>query len=79
MPTMKNRKCKISTTVYGKTPQGQFLYDIAFANLTDKYLARKHGLPVAEIRKMRSLTEIRKLARQVRKDRSSPVAKPEKG
>lgn len=35
---------------YGKTPFGQLLYDLCFTKLSDKYLARKHGVPIAKMR-----------------------------
>ena len=52
--------------VYGRTPEGQLLYDLAFTNLSGKYLARKHGIPVNRIRRMRDGTEIKKLRKQNR-------------
>lgn len=52
--------------VYGRTPQGQLLYDLAFTNLAAKYLARKHRIPVASIRRMRGAPELRKLRKQNR-------------
>ena len=39
---------------YGKTPLGQLLYDLAFTRLPERYLARKHALPIAEVRKLRA-------------------------
>ena len=50
--------------VYGRTPLGQLLYDLAFTNLSEKYLARKHREPIAGIRRMRENADIRKLRRQ---------------
>ena len=38
---------------YGKTPLGQLLYDLGFTKLEPRYLAQKHHLPIAEIRRMR--------------------------
>jgi hypothetical protein len=52
------------TVTYGKTPQGQLLYDLAFTNLGTKYLARKHKKPVAEIRRLRAAKEIKNLRKQ---------------
>lgn len=52
--------------LYGKTMLGQILYDLAFTNLSAKYLARKHPMPIARIRKMRDSREIKKLRRQNR-------------
>lgn len=46
-------KQKTSEITYGKTPLGQLLFDLLFANLSDSYLARKHSMPIAEIRKCR--------------------------
>lgn len=43
-----------SEVLYGKTALGQLLYDLAFARLSPSYLARKHRLPVAEIRRLRA-------------------------
>jgi hypothetical protein len=40
---------------YGPTPTGQLLYDLGFTRLSPKYLARKHKLPIAEIRKLRKV------------------------
>lgn len=51
---------------YGKTAMGQLLYDLAFTNLSSRYLARKHHLPIASIRSMRDKQEIRSLRRQNR-------------
>jgi hypothetical protein len=52
--------------VYGRTPEGQLVYDLAFTNLPPKYLARKHRIPMARIRYLRSTPEIKKLRRQNR-------------
>lgn len=43
-------------TMYAKTPLGQMLYDLGFTDLSDRYLARKHQKPIAEIRKLRMAT-----------------------
>lgn len=43
----------MSEVVYGRTREGQLLYDLAFAKLTDKWLARKWQKPIAEIRSLR--------------------------
>lgn len=53
---------------YGKTPLGQLLYDLGFTKLSDRYLARKHHMPIAEIRScreaaMRGLGKKRKIKR----------------
>jgi hypothetical protein len=55
--------------LYERTPQGQLLYDLAFTDLSAKYLARKHKIPIAKIRSMRANKEIVMLRRQVRRDR----------
>lgn len=52
------------TVLYGKTPMGQLLYDLAFTNLDVKYLARKHKKPVKEIRRLRTAKEIKSLRKQ---------------
>ena len=52
--------------LYGRTPMGQLLYDLAFTNLPAKYLARKHRTPVARIRFLRASSEVRKLRKQNR-------------
>ena len=43
--------------VYSRTPQGQLLYDLGFTKLSPKWLARKHKLPIDEIRKLRVLVK----------------------
>ena len=40
--------------LFGRTPLGQLLYDLAFARLSDKWIARKHKMPIDEVRKCRS-------------------------
>ena len=52
------------TVTYGKTPIGQLLYDLAFTNLSSKYIARKHRKPVADIRVLRAHKNIKKLRKQ---------------
>jgi hypothetical protein len=52
--------------LYGRTPEGQLVYDLAFTNLSPKYLARKHRTPVERIRFLRASSEIKKLRRQNR-------------
>ena len=44
----------MSEIVYGKTPLGQLLYDLAFTDLSPHYLARKHCLPINEVRRLRA-------------------------
>ena len=39
---------------FGGTPLGQLLYDLAFARLSDRWIARKHKMPIAEVRKCRA-------------------------
>lgn len=53
---------------YGKTPIGQLLFDLAFTKTTDKWLARKHKLPLRSIRDLRNAKSIKKLAAQVARD-----------
>ena len=45
---------KESEYVYGRTPMGQLVYDLGFTKLDDAYLARKHGMPVEQIRRYRA-------------------------
>lgn len=40
---------------YGRTAQGQLFYDLAFTNLSEPWLARKHGMPRSEIYWLRLL------------------------
>lgn len=53
---------------YVKTPVGQLLYDLAFADRTDKWLAQKHQIPIAEIRNLRKSPVLVNLRRQVKQD-----------
>ncbi len=41
--------------VYGRTPMGQLLYDLAFAKITEKWIARKHHLPIAKVRHLKDV------------------------
>lgn len=59
----------MTEVLYGKTPEGQLIYDLAFTDLSDRYLARKHRVPIAGIRRFRALKEIVRLRSQVKKDR----------
>ncbi len=59
----------ISEVAYTRTPAGQFLYDIAFRDLTDKWIARKHQVSIQEVRNVRKSPVIAKLRRQIEKDR----------
>jgi hypothetical protein len=52
----------VRETAFTKTPAGQLLYDLAFVTRSDKWLARKHRVPVAEIRELRELKAVKKLA-----------------
>ena len=45
---------KKTTVFYGRTPLGQLIYDLGFAKLKDATIARKHGLPVAVVRRYRA-------------------------
>lgn len=56
--------------MYGRTPQGQLLYDLAYTDLSDSYLARKHRKPVAMIRRLQANKTIRALRRKVARDRN---------
>jgi hypothetical protein len=64
----------MSDVVYAKTAVGQFLYDIAFASLTDKWIARKHSISIGEVRNVRKSPIITKLRKQVQRDRRSKEA-----
>ncbi len=59
----------MTPVLYGKTPAGQLLYDLAFTDLQPRYLARKHRLPIKQIRRLRSLTAIVDLRQIVAADR----------
>lgn len=39
---------------YGRTALGQAVYDFGFTTLTDKHLARKHRMPIGEVRRVRA-------------------------
>lgn len=45
---------EFTETYYGRTKLGQLLYDLGFTNLGVQYLARKHKIPVSEIRSLRA-------------------------
>jgi hypothetical protein len=55
--------------MYTKTPVGQFLHDIAFRDLTDRWIARKHQVPIVEVRNIRKSPVIQKLRRSIARDR----------
>jgi hypothetical protein len=38
----------------GKTAKGQLLYDLGLSGMSARSLARKHGLPIAEVRRLRA-------------------------
>jgi hypothetical protein len=54
---------------YGKTPLGQLLFDLAYTDLSERYLARKHDKPVAEIRRLRALPDVQYLRDQSIRDK----------
>ena len=61
----------MAETTYGRTPQGQLFYDLAFTDLSESWLARKHKMPRAEINRLRLLSREtligkRKLSREAR-------------
>jgi hypothetical protein len=67
-------------TSYGKTPIGQLLYDLAFTKLSERYLARKHKLPIAEIRQCRqTATRILFPKRKKRKAAIRAQSEPRQG
>lgn len=41
--------------LYGRTPGGQLFYDLAFTDLSEPWLARKHKMPRAEVNRLRLL------------------------
>lgn len=60
----------MSEIAYGPTPLGQLVFDLLFTKLTPKYLARKHRLPIAEIRRLREAA--RKSFRKARRASRRP-------
>ena len=46
---------KPRTVAYGKTQKGQLVYDLGFTKLSERYLARKHKMPVTNIRDLRAI------------------------
>ncbi len=58
-------------TVYGRTGIGQFIYDFGFANLTDRWLARKHKVPLSKVQEYRRSVK-RGLRKQKQKQRTKP-------
>lgn len=63
---------------YGRTTLGQLVYDLLFTKLSDQYLARKHGMPVADLRSLRTRTRqaFRKGERHGKRSRSRPQITP---
>lgn len=57
--------------LYGKTPEGQLLYDLCFVNLTDRWIARKHHISIINVRSLRQKPEIKKLTAKVKRDKAS--------
>ncbi len=49
---------------YGRTPLGQLIHDMAFARLTPRWIARKHKMPIADVRKYLALPAIKTLIRK---------------
>lgn len=41
------------TTLYGRSPLGQLVYDLGFSKIKDTTIARKHGLRIKVVRRMR--------------------------
>src|SRR5262245_49546098 len=62
-----------SKIAYAKTKLGQLLYDLAFTELSDSYLARKHKLPIDSIRRMRDSADMKALRRKIAADRTGSV------
>ena len=58
----------MSEVSYGRTPQGQLLYDLAFAQLTPKHIARKHGIPIESVRRMLTSAAVKKLIKLNRRE-----------
>jgi hypothetical protein len=66
---------KHDEVAYGKTPEGQLLYDLCFTDLSATYLARKHKLPADRIRAMRATKELAELRLKVKLDRKLDAKK----
>lgn len=69
----------MGTVTYGKTDEGQLFYDLAFTDLSEPWLARKHSMPRVEINRLRLLARTtligkRKLSKAAR-DRAVESAK----
>lgn len=65
MKEKEKKNTMAKAVIYGKTPAGRLLYDLAFAKLTDKWIARKHEIPVHKVRLLRKAPELKKLTRHV--------------
>lgn len=48
-------KVPMPEVVYGRTPEGQLFYDLAFTDLSEPWLARKHKMPRTEVNRLRLL------------------------
>ena len=42
-------------TTYGRTESGQLFYDLAFTDLSEPWLARKHKMPRSAVNRLRLL------------------------
>ena len=52
---------------FGRTAIGQLVYDLGFAKLTDKWLARKHRIPINQVRALRAT--VKRSLRSINKSR----------
>lgn len=39
---------------FAKTPLGQIIYDMGFSRISDKSIARKHSIPIKNVRELRA-------------------------
>ena len=46
-------------TIFTRTPQGQLLYDLGFAKISEAWIARKHHLPIDKVRELKA--KVRKI------------------
>jgi len=44
----------MAEVLFGRTAKGQMLYDFGFSKLTEKWLARKYRMSIAEVRKLKA-------------------------
>lgn len=65
---MSDKQTVTTEIAFERTPLGQIIYDLGFVKRSDKWLARKHRIPVARIRALR--IQIRKA---LKADRSRHV------